>query len=775
MQTRVLRRLHPRGTTGRFGAFEVTVFNAVLWPGIDRLGRSERATERQRPTVYALLDQPQDAWIFSGIPSFDPITARAAVDALAQSFRANVRGGAIDVDQPARIPFGVVFTHELWPAISVHSERRVLPPDPPRPDQPQAGFQWNFWPAMDVQGGSFRPPTPPTQLRLDQPESGFQFGATYSHELWPGVETRADRVPVRASRWIVDPIDVGWLFPILGAFDPITARGALDLLLASFRVDPRSLWRVVDQPSFTQDFPFDAQFTTASLQALATSYRMDPRTTWRVVDEPLETWKTHAFLSLAARAALDFLSSSYRVDARPSWSVAGWPHDAWIHQVFIARAARAAFDGLTASFRVDPRSSWRVADLPMWSQNIVSTFDAAFWPAIGQLLQWERQTRISHVWDTRRFPGRKLAGGPESAAQPAFDPTTVWAAYEFLAASFRTGKRPDARQKDYKFPFGLLDARMVMPAIHLLLEAFQSRKRVPFPIPDQPFFAQLFPFDPMFTVASTQGLRASFRSAPRPSWRVWDTPADAWMFSAPSTFELAFLSAIRFLMESYRAGARSSWREGEMADTAWTWLRDPGLLRAAIQGLLDVYRMATRQDWRVTEQPSDAWLASPFNPLLWPAIEPKETTLDLRRRIWFPTEQPSFTQQFAFDPQFVTASTEGLLASFRSEQRRIWLPTSQPSFTQDFPFDPQFIVASVHALLASFRADPRHVWLPTEEPPPAWIFENIPPIPTFPWAVLGEWLRARPSIPMEPAHMAEPGFPRPLFPRKPTPRRRKPC
>src|SRR3989304_6037007 len=106
MQTRVLRRLHPRGTTGRFGAFEVTVFNAALWPGIDRLGRSERATERQRPTVYALLDQPQDAWIFSGIPTFDPVTVRAAVDALAHSFRASTRSGAIGLGQPQQSLFG---------------------------------------------------------------------------------------------------------------------------------------------------------------------------------------------------------------------------------------------------------------------------------------------------------------------------------------------------------------------------------------------------------------------------------------------------------------------------------------------------------------------------------------------------------------------------------------------------------------------------------------------------------------------------------------------
>ena len=669
MQTRVLRRLHPRGTTGRFGAFEVTVFNAVVWPGIDRLGRSERARERRRPTVYALLDQPQAAWIFKTLPP----DLRVPAEALARSFRASRRLGVFPLDQPQRIPFGAVFTHELWPAV-------------------------------DTRGGSFRPPAPPTRLRLDQPVSGFRFGATYSHELWPGVEQRAVRTPARSSRWIVDPIDVGWIFPILGAFDPITARGALDLLVASFRVDARPRWRVVDQPTFTQDFSFDAQFTTASLHELATSYR---------------------------------------VGARPSWFVAGWPHDAWIHQVFIARAARAAFDGLTASFRMGPRPSWRVADLPMWSQNIVSTFDATFWPAIAQLLQWERQIRISHVWDARRFPGRKLAGGPESAAQPAFDPTTAWAAYDFLAGSYRTGKRPDARVKDYKFPFGLLDARVVMPAIRFLLEAFQSRKRFQRLISEPYLFLRDFPFDPMFTVASTQGLRASFRSAPRHSWRVWDTPADAWMFSVPSTFELSFLSAIRFLVESYRAEARPDWREGDVADTAWTWQSDPRLLWAAFQSQLDTYRAKPRPTWRVTEPSSDAWLASPFNPALWPAIEPRWVSLDLRRRVWLPTDQPSWTQF-------------------------------------DFAFDPRFITAALDALWASYRARARRIWLPTDEPLPAWIFENIPPPPpfdpaVFPWSVLGDWLRQRAGMPRESEHMAEPGFPRPLFPRKPTPRRRRPC
>src|SRR3972149_3155628 len=89
------RRVHPRGTVSRFGVFEVQVFSGQFWPGFDRLGRSERARERRRPTVYALLDQPHDAWIFSGIPTVDPATIRPAVDALARSFRANVRRGAI--------------------------------------------------------------------------------------------------------------------------------------------------------------------------------------------------------------------------------------------------------------------------------------------------------------------------------------------------------------------------------------------------------------------------------------------------------------------------------------------------------------------------------------------------------------------------------------------------------------------------------------------------------------------------------------------------------
>src|SRR3989304_8087696 len=100
------RRVHPRGPVSRFGVFEVQVFSGQFWPGIDRLGRSERATERQRPTVYALLDQPQDAWIFSGIPTFDPVTVRAAVDALAHSFRASIRSGAIGLDQPQQSLFG---------------------------------------------------------------------------------------------------------------------------------------------------------------------------------------------------------------------------------------------------------------------------------------------------------------------------------------------------------------------------------------------------------------------------------------------------------------------------------------------------------------------------------------------------------------------------------------------------------------------------------------------------------------------------------------------
>lgn len=456
------RRIYPRGV-GRFGVFEIAVFNEELWPGLEH--RAERTKERQRPSVYRLLDQPQDAWIFSSV--FDPATVRAAVDGLAQSFRAPRRSDWIALDQPVPIQFGATFTHELWPA-------------------------------LDFQGGSFRSLAPPIRLRLEQPVSGFHFGATYSHELWPGVEQRSIRLPERQTWRTVEQPDLAWIFTAL-AFDPVVARAALDLLLGSFRVDSRPSWRVIEQPSFTQTFPFDPQFIVASIHALLASYRAANRPIWLPTDEPLPAWIFEnlpvGFDATLFPAIAQLFQSSWR-DVRTS--------HVWDTRRFPGRA------------------------LPSGVEPEQLAFIPAFFPGIGQLLQSSvYDVRISHIWDTRRFPGRALPGGVES---PALDFALVSGPLAQLAASFLLQSRPSRLFPESKFSFALVDARLIRPALDFLASSFRVGSRPTWRVWDVPSFTQDFPFDPQFITASVAALWAAFRADPRKIWLPTDEPLPAWIF-----------------------------------------------------------------------------------------------------------------------------------------------------------------------------------------------------------------------------------------------------
>lgn len=195
MHTRVDRLVHPRGTTGIFGVFEVAVFDAAIFPAIAFAGSSFRTGER---VVRHLAEQPNVGWIAAILPveAFDAALVVPS-QALLDVFRA---------------PGGWRWHTTAYPDLS-----------------------WVFGvadglvaaqrPGLDLLGGSFRPPARPMPWPVDQfADAGWIVPAlpgVFDAALWPAIwgitgEWIGARWRVAESLRLLDtPPDLAWIGPLV--------------------------------------------------------------------------------------------------------------------------------------------------------------------------------------------------------------------------------------------------------------------------------------------------------------------------------------------------------------------------------------------------------------------------------------------------------------------------------------------------------------------------------------------------------------------------------
>jgi hypothetical protein len=245
--------------------------------------------------------------------------------------------------------------------------------------------------------------------------------------------------------------------------------------------------------------PFTADLAVPSIsQAQLTGYKYPPKTVRQT--EPQDGW-----LYTASTPAFD--PAQYQ----PPWS------DRTPAPAF----SRYRYDGY-------PQTDWIYQNLPVadvWTE-------AKFQNIAGDLTPTRSALKF-------RYP---LASSGFSTDGSTPD---VWDATKFQNVSGdRTAERRqyDPRFEYHKFAFGLLDARVVMPAIDQLRNSERAAQRKGRPIVTPDSLGWLYEnlpiaFDPQYLVHSEDGrLRERYKKVPQ-----LDQPSQAWIYTAVPAFDPQYL------------------------------------------------------------------------------------------------------------------------------------------------------------------------------------------------------------------------------------------
>ncbi len=405
-----------------------------------------------------------------------------------------------------------------------------------RQTEPQQGWIYTaslpFDPTVSVapveqsQVEGYRAPRRPA--RQTEPQPVYDLWGTYS----PAIDNESNRPAKKPWRGHTEVQD-GWLYTA-ATVDPTATVAAIgQSQLTGYRypahtvrqTDSQDGWFYETLPVVWDESKFQNNSGDRTPAAPATRYRYAdyPGTDWIYQNLPVaDVWDESKFQNISGdmtpiRAALKF---RYPL-ASAGFSTDGSTPDAWDESKFQNIGGDRTPTRKALLYRYDgyPATDWIYQNLP-----------------------------VPEVWDESKFQN-------------------------IQADRMQDRRQYDPRYEYHKFPFGLVDARVVMPAIDQLANSERAAKRTGVPIVTPDSLGWLYEnlpvvFDPQYLIHSDDSrMRERYKKVP-----PLDQPAQDWIFTAVPPFDPQYLiqvSAPTRMADREKLDVRLAQFYNDMA-----WLRD---------------------------------------------------------------------------------------------------------------------------------------------------------------------------------------------------------